>query len=69
MSAKPVHLYDEQFDGYLHAACYTLDADPGDPRIVCEDDFEATPKARRCRKCARIWWPHGCEPEARPALS
>ena len=65
MAREPIHLHEDQFDGYLHAACYLLDADPGSSRIVCDDAFEATPKAKRCRKCARYYWPHGCEPEAK----
>jgi hypothetical protein len=59
-----VHLHEEQFDNRLHAACCRAPFDPPapDPRIVGEDDFEATPKDKRCRYCARIWWPRGGEP-------
>jgi len=59
-----VHLHSEQFDGYLHAACYRAPFDPPapDPRIVGEDDFEKLPRAARCHYCTRINWPRGGDP-------
>lgn len=63
MTPTLVHLHDEQFDGHLHAACGGLDTSAPSSRVVGEDDFEATPRARRCRHCARLWWPRGGEPD------
>lgn len=54
-----VHLNETQFDGWLHAACYSLSALPTDARIVDSDAFEAVPRKKVCRRCERIWWPHG----------
>lgn len=58
MKQKKIHLHAEQFDGALHAACGRLD---NSKRIVSEDDFENTQKAKRCRLCAAYWWPYGGE--------
>lgn len=59
---KKVHLHDEQFDGWLHAACARLDAQPPSDVIVDEDSFEEVPRDRRCRFCSGINWPKGGEP-------
>lgn len=54
-----IHLHEEQFDGWLHAACCRLDLKPPSPRIVGEDIFDELPRAKRCVYCTRINWPKG----------
>lgn len=58
---RKVHLHSEQFDGWLHAECGAGDRQRPFRLIVSADDFEITPYRRRCRKCARYWWPTGGE--------
>lgn len=54
-----VHHHEEQFDGAMHAACYRLSVEAGDPRVVGTEDFAKTPRAQRCKLCDRNWWPFG----------
>lgn len=58
-----VHLHSEQFDGWLHAECGAGDWDADSPRCLGSDEFEKLPRARRCSRCTRSWWPHGGSPE------
>lgn len=60
-----IHLHDEQFDFYLHAACGRYDSKVRglrDPYILGEEDFEKVPSAKRCSRCTRINWPRGGAP-------
>ena len=60
---RKVHLHDEQFDGYLHAACGAADVMPDDDRraifIMSEDAFDSVPRDDRCLACSRMWFPYG----------
>ena len=48
-----VILHDEQFDGWLHAACGGLDVSSPNPRIVGEKSFAALTSGQRCRPWKR----------------
>jgi len=57
-----VHLHDEQFDGWLHAACGALDAEPPHALVEIEDEFYKLRRSVRCPKCSRLAFPHGETP-------
>lgn len=57
-----VHLHEEQFDDWNHAACGVTDLPRDNPRILQDEAFQETPRSQRCRNCARKYWPYGGEP-------
>lgn len=57
---RKAHLHSEQFDGHKHAECGAGDGDH--IRILFEEDFEVLPRAERCSKCTRYWFPNGQDP-------
>ena len=55
----PVHIHSEQFDGWMHAECGAGDWEAPSDKCAYPDDFEKMPRANRCKKCTRYWWPRG----------